>query len=234
VVEALYEWPVKSMQGTRAESMVVGPVGAQRDRKWAVLDGREHRWGKPITARNKPQLLRWRSFVPDRAEEPRVVHPDGTEYDWRDPRLEAALGAFLGIAVKLSGKGDFADLPDSVLLTTAASHLEIERALGRSLDERRWRTNVHVGAPGLVAYVEAEWEGLTASWGDGGRARVLHPCPRCAVPTWEPDGSVRSPELLTNLLTRFRGTMGINLRPTAVSRLHVGETMRLTNGPAAS
>jgi uncharacterized protein YcbX len=42
--------------------------------------------------------------------------------------------------------------------------------------------------------------------------RLLHPCKRCTIPTWEPDGAVRSPELLQWFLDHTDGVFGINAR----------------------
>ena len=72
----------------------------------------------------------------------------------------------------------------SVLVTTRATHEAVERALGRPLDLRRWRTNMHVELD-ADAFAEERWEGRTLRVGEA-TFKLLHPCERCVIPTRDP------------------------------------------------
>lgn len=228
VVRRLWRWPVKSMQGVEVDHLDVTARGALGDRQWAVLDGRSHRQGEPVSARARPELLRWRA-EPGPGGRPLLHDPEGRQWEWDDPRLAARLEERLGFPVTLSGEGGFADLADSLLLTSEASHSAVEAETG-PVDLRRWRTNLHVGGDGLEPFAELAWEGRRLRVGTA-EADVLHPCPRCAIPTWQPDGSRRDPALLTGLLQHFDGRMGMNLRPRGSGRVSVGDVVAVA--PAA-
>jgi uncharacterized protein YcbX len=227
----LARWPVKSLGGERLSAGRLDHRGLGGDRAHALLDLREGREGDRLTVRQAPRLLAWSAAYPDAPDDlldpadpprPRLSAPDGTVWDWDDPGLDAALAADLGMAVRRHRDvGGQQDLPATVLVTTEASRLALEAALGRRVDLRRFRTNLHLelDAP---AFAEEGWE--------GGRLRVgevtfelLHPCARCVIPTRDPDDQGRWPELLRWLQRRRRALFGINAQVLAGGRIRVGD-----------
>lgn len=100
-VSALFRYPVKSMQGERLESAVIGTHGIVGDRQWGLLDLDT---GLVLTARREPALLMASARlvaapdVHDAELEPEVqiVLPDGTLAN-----DDAALSAWLGRRVEL-------------------------------------------------------------------------------------------------------------------------------------
>ncbi len=100
-VSALFRYPVKSMQGERLESAVVGTHGVVGDRQWGLLDLDT---GLMLTARREPALLMASARlleaprVHDAEVDPEVQIelPDGTIVD-----DDAALSAWLGRRVEL-------------------------------------------------------------------------------------------------------------------------------------
>jgi len=118
------------------------------------------------------------------------------------------------------------DLAQSVLVTTRATHEAVERELGRGLDLRRWRTNLHVELD-AEAFAEAAWEGRTLRIGEAA-FRLLHPCKRCLIPTCDPDTQQRSPDLLKHLFLAHGGRFGINARADGPARISVGDPVRLS------
>lgn len=209
-VAGLTVWPVKSMGGGRdVGSVAARPAGLAGDREYALVDRRPLRDGRVLSARSSPGLLRWTASRPDGAP-PVLTGPDGRRWEWADPALDGVLSEDLGLAVGRAGPGGYADLADSVLITTTATHAEVERRFGRPLDPRRWRTNLmlDLDAP---PFAEAGWEGRTITVGDVA-LRLLHPCRRCTIPTWAPDGSARSAHLLPWLTEHAGSVFGINAR----------------------
>jgi uncharacterized protein len=95
-----------------------------------------------------------------------VRAPDGTAWDWNDPGLAAALGADLGVPVRpRRDPAGQQDLARSVLVTTEASRRALEAALGRPVDLRRFRTNLHLDLD-APAFAEERWQGGRLQVGD--------------------------------------------------------------------
>lgn len=230
-VLSLHRWPVKSMGGEPVDTVMVDRDGVAGDRTHLVEDSFQ---GAPrrLTARQAPRLLAWRAGygawngpghdMPG-AE---VLAPDGRRWRWHDPGLPAALAADLGREVELrwSAHGE-PDLPASVLVTTRATHEAVERELGRALDLRRWRTNVHVELD-AEAFAEEGWEGRALNVG-GATFKLLHPCERCVIPTRDPDTRAKAADLLRHLTREHRGLFGINARASGPARIRVGDPVRV-------
>jgi uncharacterized protein len=188
-----------------------------------------------LTIRQAPGMLRWRAAYPDRPGDaldpgdvplPLVTAPDGAVFAWDDPRLPAVLSADLGREVTL--RRDLSlmqDLGASILVTTQATLDAVSAALGRSLDLRRFRTNIHV-AMDADAYAEERWEGRRLRVGDT-VLELLHPCERCVIPTRDPDTTVKYADLLRWLARERGGLFGINARATGPGRVAIGDPVEL-------
>jgi MOSC domain-containing protein len=121
------------------------------------------------------------------------------------------------------------DLEGSVLVTTEATRLAVEAALGRPVELRRFRTNLHLDLD-APPFAEERFQ--------GGRLRVgrvtlelLNPCGRCVIPTRDPDGPGRWPELLRWLHRERGGLFGVNARVLTGGRVAVGEPVRVEQPP---
>src|SRR4051794_4714839 len=233
-VLSLHRWPVKSLAGEAADALRLDARGIAGDRAHALFD--EHK-GAPrrLTVRQAPGMLRWSArydalpgdaLHPDAVPRPRLTAPDGAVFDWDDPRLGQALAADLGRAVAL--RRDLAlmqDLGDSVLITTQATLDAVSGALGRPLDLRRFRTNIHVVLD-AEAYAEERWEGRRLRVGDA-ELQLLHPCKHCVIPTRDPDSTAKDPEILRWLTREHGGLFGINARAHGEGRVAVGDQVEL-------
>jgi len=227
----LHRWPVKSMAGEPVEALRVDRRGAAGDRTHAVTHvhkGRE----RLLTAREAPRLLAWRASYdgadvdPPRPPSARLTAPDGATYDWDDPALADALRTDLGRDVGLRREPwGQKDLGESLLVTTRATLAAVEQELGRPLDLRRFRTNVHVelDAP---AFAEHGWEGRRMVIGDL-ELELLHPCIRCVMPTRDPDTQEKWADLLRHLTRAHGGVFGINARPVGPAAIHRGDRVRV-------
>ncbi|MEJ7787515.1 MAG: MOSC N-terminal beta barrel domain-containing protein [Solirubrobacteraceae bacterium] len=231
-VLSLHRWPVKSMGGEPVTTFALDRDGVAGDRAHVVYD--VHR-GAPrrLTARQAPRLLAWQAgygtwdggvgAMPPAT----LAAPDGTVCRWDDADLPARLSDDLGRAVTLRvNPHGQPDLRESVLVTTRATHGAIERELGRSLDQRRWRTNVHV-ALDAPAFAEETWEGRTLTIGEASFA-LLHPCERCVTPARDPDTQEKSADLLRHLFRAHAGLFGMNARAHGPARIRVGDAVAVT------
>jgi uncharacterized protein len=237
---ALARWPVKSMAGERLRAARLDGRGVGGDRTHALLDAGDGQPGRLLTASRAPRLLAWAAAYPDAPDDaldpdapplPRLRAPDGTVWGWDEPGLAAAIGADVGVPVQpRRDPAGQQDLERSVLVTTEASRTSLEAALGRPVDLRRFRTNLHLDLD-APAFAEEGWQ--------GGRLQVgavtldlLHPCERCVIPTRDPDDQARWPELLRHLHRARAGLFGINARVVVPGRVALGDRATVT-GPAA-
>src|SRR4051812_6972147 len=150
---SLHRWPVKSLAGEEVDVLRIDGRGAGGDRAQALtasFGGRRQR----LTVRQAPRMLGWRAAYPqapgaeldpDAPPLPLLTAPDGRELAWDAPALPGALRDDLGRPVELCR--DLAlmpDLQDSLLVTVEASRVALERELGRDVDLRRFRPNLHL------------------------------------------------------------------------------------------
>lgn len=232
-VTALARWPVKSMGGETVETLQVSPDGVAGDRAHALWD--VHRGERrQLTARQAPRLLAWGAtyggadLAPGEAPAPALTAPGGESFSWDDPQLHGVLGEDLGREVQLTREpAGQQDLLRSVLITTQATHDAIEAELGRPLDPRRWRTNVHVVLDDAEAFAEEGWERFEVQVGEV-RFAALHPCVRCVIPTRDPDTQEKDARLLRHLTREHGGLFGLNLRAVGAGRIAVGDSVSVT------
>ncbi len=231
-VLGLHRWPVKSMGGEPVETFALDRNGVAGDRAHVLYD--VHR-GAPrqLTARQAPRLLAWRASygawdgAVGAMPPATLTAPDGTRFGWEDPELPGALADDLGreVELRVNPTGQ-PDLLESLLVTTQATHEAVERELGRELDARRWRTNVHMELD-ADAFAEEAWEGRTPQIGEA-RFTLLHPCVRCAIPTRDPDTQEKTADLLRHLTREHGGLFGMNARPHGPARIRVGDSVTFT------
>jgi uncharacterized protein len=229
-IASLHRWPVKSMGGEPVAALLLDGRGVAGDRTHAVWEQNHQGW-RPLTARQAPRLLAWRAAYPEAADDalrpdvvpaPLLVAPDGREHAWDEDAL-AALRADLGWERPLRLVRDLTcqqDLERSLLVSLEATSAALEAELGRPLDLRRLRTNVHLRLE-AAAFAEEAWEGGEVR-ADAVRLTLLHPCARCAIPTRDPDTQERWPELLRHLTRVHGGLLGINARADGPGHLEVG------------
>ncbi|HEX7149683.1 MAG TPA: MOSC domain-containing protein [Actinomycetota bacterium] len=236
MLTGLARWPVKSLGGEALGAARLDWRGLGGDRAYALLDQREGRDGRWLTVRQAPGMLAWSAAYPEAPDErldpadpppPTLCAPDGRVWGWDDPGLDRALADDLGLAVRRHRDlGGQQDLRASVLVTTEASRLAVAGALGRPLELRRFRTNLHLelDAP---PFAEQRWEGGRLQVGEV-TLELLNPCARCVIPTRDPDDLSRWPELLRWLHRRNGGLFGVNARVVAAGRVRAGDPVAVT------
>jgi len=219
----LNRYPVKSMAGERVGELELFEHGAVGDRAHALY----WRGGRRLTARAAPRMLAWAASG-NGSDLARVTAPDGRTFRWDDAGLRDAIAADLGKDVELVRDADglMQDLPDSLLVTFEQTHRGLGEELGRPVDLRRFRPNLHVGLDGAEPFGELAWEGALLRVGEAELA-LLHPCVRCVIVTHDPDTQEASPMLLKHLQRHHGAAYGINARPLNRATIRVGDPVEL-------
>ncbi|MBB2913618.1 hypothetical protein FHS43_004927 [Streptosporangium becharense] len=224
-VGRILRWPVKSLRGEELPEGRFDERGLAGDRAYALVDERDNHAGRVLTVRQRPELLHWSSAYGTGAV-PTLTAPDGTAWAWDDPALPETLAHSLGTPLSLRAADGQQDRGPTVLVTVAASLEALGEELGAPVDLLRFRPNLHLD---LVAPVFAE-----ESWAPGtaitvGEVRLevtgdnAGPCIRCAVPSWDPRGRERWPELQKWLISAHGNKFGVIMRVTRPGTVRHGD-----------
>ena len=181
-VARLWRYPVKSMLGEPCERLALGPAGAAGDRAFAVRD-RDGKLGSGKNTRRFRSVDGLFGFSAS-GETPEIAFPDGRRIRVGDPGLDRALTDTLGIEVGLARESDVPhkDAAPIHLVTSAALAWLRDALPGSAIDERRFRPNLVIDAPGR-SQVELGWTGRVLRVGESVQLRVIEPTERCRMTT---------------------------------------------------
>lgn len=249
-VAELWRFPVKSMQGSRVESVVLGEKGAEGDRGWGVVDPAA---GKVLSAKRWHRLLEATGGIePDGTVT--VTLPDGSTHAAGDPATDEALSAWLdhdvqlveppagdGLAFDLPTDawdtssplwefpgppgGPFVDLAAAHLLTTASLRAAEALRPESAWDVRRFRPNALLDVAG-EGFVEDAWVGRAVGLGEA-VADPFMPTVRCALPTRGQPGLPSDPDIARTLRDGHDLNLGVYCAVSVAGRVQVGDPVTL-------
>jgi len=230
-VEALFRYPVKSMNGEPLETASLGWQGLDGDRRLAFRR-LEDRSGVPwLTARTLPDLLR---FTPIRRDGPdlptHILTPDGKELPVFGDELAAEVGQRYGSPVQMMQlkQGIFDDATISVISSSTVE--QIARLAGHTPDVRRFRPNVLIRLSRPEPFQEEEWIGSTLSFGDAGDApaiAVTRRDARCSMINLDPDTAAPAPEVLKAVVRVNQKNAGVYGTVIRTGKLTIGQPVLL-------
>lgn len=200
-VAKLWRYPVKSMGGEECDHIELNARGVTGDRAYAVYDA-HRRLGSGKTTRRFRQidgLLDFRAAY--RGEVPEITFPDGTRRLGSDPQIHATLSDALRTPVTLAREDEVPHLdcgPVHLVTTAALAWLRTLLPDAR-LDERRFRPNLVIDAPGNTQ-VERGWLGRTLCIGATVRLLVSEPTQRCRMTTLPQADLPPEPRVLASII----------------------------------
>jgi len=239
-VQQLVRYPVKSMAGIAAESMVLGWHGFPGDRRFAfrrLNDDSDFPW---LSASRLPELLLYRpQGLDENAEDPSPTHvrsPEGSLWTLRSAELEQDVSGRLGSPVQLMKlrHGIFDETPVSVI--TLATISGIGREAGLDLDTRRFRPNIVLATDATRPFLEDDWIGGSLVFGDRETGPVVSLTMRdlrCVMINIDPDTAVKDPRVMkavVRLNDNYAGAYGTVVR---TGRVSVGQPVSLLDGAAS-
>jgi uncharacterized protein len=225
-VAALWRYPVKSVGGERVPALALEGDGVAGDREWGVQDRAA---GLVLTAKECPPLLHASAAVVDGTTV--VTLPDGTGGEAGPAALDATLSDWLGRTVGLErarpGEAAAYDAgftgPPGRFVDGWPVHLVSTATVARD-DERRYRPNVVVDAPG-EAFLEDAWLERTLVVGTA-RLDVRKRCGRCVLVTRSQPGVPEDRSRLRRLRDRDL-RLGVYLRVAEPGVVHEGDEVRV-------
>ena len=230
VVAVLRRFPVKSMQGERLASAIVGAQGVLGDRAFAVVDAASGQVVGGKTPDVGPRLLACRAAfaaAPEAGQSLPPVSielPDGTRLCSDSGDVDDALSAYFGRAVHLvsaappetafvAKRGEFLEaaglspVAESSLLdllpVSVVTTSTLDR-LGAARPETRFderRFRMNVVVTTPAdGFLENAWPGRDLQLGASARLRVAMPVPRCALTTMAQEELPRDPAVLRTVV----------------------------------
>ena len=257
-VESLWRYPVKSMRGEQRPHVFVGFPGVYGDRVYAIRSSAA-RHGFPYhTAREQPQMLRYRASFREAA--PMALPPNLADAEALPP---GATPQYAGVAERMADvmtpSGEVLSIDDGRLMELLAqgkrdglqlSLLRSERALtdcrpislislqttrqlsdevGQPLDKRRFRANVYVDLASGTGFSENAWVGRRLRIGSKAEIAVMDRDPRCKMITLDPDTAEANPDVIRCVTTDHDGTAGIYAAVLVEGVIHEGDAIALAD-----
>ncbi|MGH7611997.1 MAG: MOSC domain-containing protein [Candidatus Dormibacteria bacterium] len=219
----LWRYPVKSLAGERLPAAELGLRGVPGDRGIATFEPQATRPDEPVSARDRPALLRFRARTGSTGVEVAAVGGDDWA-GWECPEVAQRLGSACRVPLQLRAVPEGAFDAEPLLLL----HLATVRALGEELeapvDPRRFRATLYVDGPGLPPHGEAALLGARLRLGEA-ELEVVRVCPRCAVTTRDPDTWASWPRLLRHVVHNHDEVVGVYLRVARPGRVALGDEL---------
>jgi uncharacterized protein YcbX len=244
-LEAIWRYPVKSLQGERLSEATLDGNGLRGDRCWGV---RDEATGKILTGRREPQLLLAAASLADDGE-PEIVLPSGDRCRGIGPETDAALSDWLHRLVTLVDAigappgnaeffadatddtspaiewsmppGRFVDASPLLLLTTASLRAGADLHAAGDWDVRRFRPNllIEVDADG---WVEDDWCGQTVGVG-ATELLPRQPCVRCTMVTRPQPALTLDLDIYRTVARHHDGTLGVWTDVESPGSIRVGD-----------
>ena len=237
-VESLWRYPVKSMGGEILTESFVGFSGIYGDRCYAFRNSGARKGFPYLNANVQQQMLLYRPQFrhPERAAKPPnlteatsiapgvtpanaepedllldVLTPSGAVVALDDPALIEMLGEGLRGENQLTLVRSDRALTDCrpVSLISLQTVQQIGEELGRTVDKRRFRSNVYLDLASKRGFAEEELVGRKLRLGSKAVVAVLERDPRCKMISLDPDTGEHDPEVLRQVAQAHEAFAGV-------------------------
>ncbi|MFZ0996535.1 MAG: MOSC domain-containing protein [Candidatus Dormiibacterota bacterium] len=205
-VGELWRYPVKSMAGERIVAAEFGPRGIPSDRGLAAFEVEPQSREKPLSARDLAGLLKFRASLKSGVAQ--VAGPELTPVSWDHESVGRSISRQCRRELELRpvAGGAFDDSP--ILLVYLATVAALTEEMGSEVDHRRFRANLYLEGAGVVAHGESQLLGRQIRCG-GAVLQATDACPRCSIPTRDPDTWASWPQLLRHLVQNHGEVVGV-------------------------
>jgi hypothetical protein len=223
-VGELWRYPVKSMAGERIAAAELGPRGIPNDRGLAAFEIGQGSKEKPLSARDLAGLLKFRASLKTGVAQ--VAGPELGPISWAHESVARSISRQCRRELELRpvAGGAFDDSP--ILLVYLATLAALSEEMGAPVDHRRFRANLYLEEAGTVAHGESQLLGRQIRCG-GAVLEATDPCPRCSIPTRDPDTWANWPQLLRHLVQTRDEVVGVYCKVTVPGPLAEGDAVEV-------
>jgi uncharacterized protein YcbX len=237
-LESVWRYPVKSMPGESLPEAYVSFAGVLGDRLYAVHQAGAPRGFPFLTGRSRKEMLRFRPRYrhPERTRAPEnlseaetrgpgltplfpssedlaleIEAPNGKTLSASDPALPGLIGGDQLNAADLTIiRSDRAMTDCRPLSLLAAQTIDgIGRAVGLTLDKRRFRENLYVDLDGGESFAEDAFVGRRLRIGPKLTVHILERDIRCRMISIDPETLEENPEILRYVAKNHDNTAGV-------------------------
>ncbi|MCK7614033.1 MOSC domain-containing protein [Roseibium sediminicola] len=231
-VQALWQYPIKSLLGEPQKHLNVDTRGVVGDRLFAIVDAQGKLGSGKTTRRFKriDGLFSLRAMTDGEAL--RIGFPDGRWTEISRATLNDELSGFLGEPVTIQQEQDVPHHDDAavhVLLSTELQALQDDLPEVR-IDPRRFRANIVLDSP---KYITADGlMGRTLTLGST-RLLVTHKTERCGMVTMAQDDLTFAPQILRKIAQQFDVHFGVYAKVLRPGSISLGDAVAVSSEGAA-
>jgi len=230
IIRQLARYPVKSMQGEALPSLPLTLQGFEEDRRYAFVQSDSRSAFPWLTARELPELLRWRTSV-EKPGTPEVAVTVTTAAGERWPvssdELRRAIETRSGKSVFLlrDHRGSF-DV-SAVSLISVQTVARIAKETGTPENPWRFRPNLLVDLQDGGAFDELKWVGRVLRLGETARIAVTEVDERCVMITLDPATGESSPGVLKCVVQQHSKCAGVYATVLTPGEVRAGGSIKL-------
>jgi uncharacterized protein YcbX len=224
-------YPVKSLAGEALNSVQVRSYGLLGDRCYAFVDPTKSGWERYITARQIPELLSYKAELDIQSTvegypQLKITRSDGHSHQW-DEHFQQEIQQRIPYSISterfnINAHEQLAVDDGSILIITDRSLKRIEQALGKPVDERRFRANFMIQLYDDVDDDESSYIGKQLIVGNV-KLDIQSLCQRCTMVTIHPDNLESDPTLLKSISENMNLNFGMYADVVRVGMVQVGD-----------
>jgi len=230
IIHQLARYPVKSMRGEALPATLLTLQGVPEDRRYAFVQSASRSSFPWLTARELPELLRYKPAVEAKGSgEPvvRVTTPSGTTWpvDSEELRREIEERSDRALFLLHDGRGSYDAAPISLISRQTVARIAEES--GTAENPWRFRPNLLIDLQDGGAFEELKWAGRVLRVGDAARVAITKVDQRCVMITLDPETGESSPSVLRCVAQQHAKCAGVYGTVLAPGEVRAGDPIWL-------